>query len=116
MVTPVDAQTRLTSSSASTSARFPPAPAVLLRNDHAEESHLPQLLDDLARELALAVVALGDGRDLAVGEFARRLLDHPLLFGQRELHGILLWKIENAPGDRGLTPDDPPVSAFGTAT
>ena len=67
-----------------------PDAAVDLRDAHRDETQLPGLLDDLARELAGLVVVGGGRRDLGLGEAARGLLERELLVVEREVHGGLL--------------------------
>src|SRR5581483_10819425 len=86
-----------------------PGAAVLLGEDDAEEAQLAELRHHLARELLRLVDLLDDGVDLAAGELAHRLLDVPLLRGEREADagralgglGVARGDVEHGKGLRG---------------
>ena len=56
--------------------------AVLLRDRHPEQAHLPHLRDERLRELVRVLQVGGDGNHLAVDELADRGDDLPLLVAQ----------------------------------
>ena len=60
--------------------------AVLGRHLDAHQPVLAEQADVLEREFAGLVEVLGAGRDLFLGDAARHVLDHQLLFGEAEIH------------------------------
>src|SRR5690606_20479404 len=74
-------------------------PADVARERQAEQPQLPHLRDDLHRQAALGVVAVGGGRDDAVREVAHHLAELPLLVVEQDV---------------GLDHDAPWVSGCGT--
>ena len=62
--------------------------AVFGRHFDAHQAVLAEGTDVLEREFARAVVVLGAGVDLFLGDPARHVLDHQLLFGESEIHGL----------------------------
>ena len=79
--------------------RVAAAAAVLLREGDPHQVERAELRDDLVRERLRAVELLGDGRDLALGEFAHGAPDQ-LVVGRRgrsPSRGILTWR--GAPRD-----------------
>ena len=61
--------------------------AVLLRDGHAHEAELGELLDELVREPVLAVELAGDGRNPLLGELAHGAAQELVLGRQVEVHG-----------------------------
>ncbi len=61
--------------------------AVLLRERDAHQVQLAQLAHDLVREGLRAVELLGDGGDLALGEFPDGAADQLVVWGEVEVHG-----------------------------
>jgi hypothetical protein len=64
--------------------------AVLLGHLDAHQAVLAQQLDVFQREFAGPVEMLGAGRDPFLGDPAGHVLDHQLLFGVSEIHGLAL--------------------------
>ncbi len=58
------------------------------RNGDAHETQLTHAPDSLAREARLAVDGRGNRAHLFVGEVARHRLDHLLLLGELDVHGV----------------------------
>ena len=59
--------------------------AVLLGDQHAEQPHLPHLLEDVGREDVLAVALRGPGLDALDGEAAHLVAEELLVLGEREV-------------------------------
>src|SRR5260221_684654 len=64
-------------------------PAILLRENHAQQPHLRQLRHDLHREMRSLVPLHNVRQNLALGKFPHAATQLLLLFGEREIHGIL---------------------------